>query len=160
MMHPDSVLASVGRSRELRAGPRSELRGPASGWLQAGVLSFIAASALGCGEFDSFQVITSEPRAGEIVEPTFEPRLTFSEPFDPVTCTEDTVYLARLGQSGQAEVAAAYRLHVVDQQTIALRDAVLWQGRWRLGVQSGRLGCQSQWGDGIEPFAVDFEVSD
>ncbi|TVQ86514.1 MAG: hypothetical protein EA397_20155 [Deltaproteobacteria bacterium] len=129
---------------------------PALSWLWS--LSLLG---LGCEPGASFEVIEVMPAAGVVVADDVEPELTFSEPFDPQTCTAQTLFLAMLGPTGQAEQLEGVVLRIEDEQTVVLRPASrLRKGRWRIGVQTGRLGCQSQWGEGIAPFASDFVVGE
>jgi hypothetical protein len=116
--------------------------------------------AVGCaGPGEPFFVVDSSPVVDASVAPDAPLWFALSDAFDPATCTPDTVFVARLGPEGQADERAALRVVADAVDRMALVGPPLSIGRWRLGVQTGPAGCQSQWGVGIQPFAVDFDVA-
>lgn len=110
------------------------------------------------GPSEPFRVAASSPAAGAQVAGDTELWLRFTDAFDPDTCTPQTVFVARLSELGHAGSPLTVTLGVPEVDQIVLRTEPLWSGWWRLGVQTGPLGCQSQWGRSVEPFAADFEV--
>lgn len=116
--------------------------------------------AVGCaGPGQPFFVVDSSPVDGASVALDVPLWLGLSDAFDPATCTPDTVFVARLGPEGQADDRAELVVVAYAVDRIELVGAPLPIGRWRLGVQTGPAGCQSQWGEGIEPFIADFDVA-
>ncbi len=114
-----------------------------------------------CGPADdAFRVVDSTPAAGAPWPEDGVARVVFSESVDPDTCTPATVFLARVGPWGHATPRTDRTLVVEAVDEVALTGSALPAGAWRLGVQSGPGGCLSQWGRGIEPFALDFQVGD
>lgn len=120
-------------------------------------LIFLAACA---ASEEPFEVQQSTPGEGDEVAPDVALSLRFSEPFDPDTCLDDAVYLGLIAEQGQLDAVVPFVVRVVDEQQLTLDSEPLWPGAWRLGVQSGRRGCLSQWGLGLVPFSVDFVVID
>jgi len=112
------------------------------------------------GPSEPFRVVSSTPAPGDRVTGDTEIALRFSDAFDPETCTEHTVFVAWLSDDGHAATPIPVALRVPEVDLVLLRAERLWAGRWRLGVQTGPLGCQSQWGRSVAPFAADFQVEE
>ena len=108
---------------------------------------------------EPFAIDGSSPQEGEVIPPQETIWVQFNDSVDPDTCTEDTVHLVPLYDSGRAGPAAHTGFSPLgEQRWEVLHDGLVDGATYLLTVQTGDGGCTSWAGEPVQPFAVQFDV--